>query len=126
MPEPQLSTAVDPALAARLGALVGQAEAGDARFREAAGAAERSVAAAGGPQTESWVAAQQALSALVSTREPVTGALADIDALGSTRIQGFGGIAAADMRAIQAAAARVAEIDRRQSALIDQLQARLR
>ncbi|MBA2771773.1 MAG: hypothetical protein H0U34_07130 [Sphingomonas sp.] len=126
LPEPQLSTAVDPGLAAQLSALITQAQAGDAQFRATAPAAQQAASSAGPRESESWVVAQQALSALVAARGPVTRALGDIDALGAARIQRLGGIAAADMRAIQAAAGRVAEIDRREAALIDQLQARLR
>lgn len=125
VPEPQLSAVVDQGLAAQLSALVTQAEVGDARFRNAAPAAQRAAAAAGARQSESWVIAQQIVSALVAARGPTTRALGDIDALGAARIQRLGGIGAADMRAIQAAAGRVAEIDRRQAELIDQLQARL-
>ncbi len=123
--EPQLSVLVDRGLSAELAALVAQAEAGDAGFRAAAPAAQQAAAAAGGRSSESWVVAQQALSALVAARGTVTRALGDIDALGAERIQRLGGIAAADMRAIEAAAARVAAIDRSQAALIDRLQARL-
>ena len=126
VPEPELPTTIDPALAAQLSVLVGQAEAGDARFRAAAPAAQQAAASAGARESESWVVAQQALSALVATRAPVTRALGDIDALAAARIKRIGGIAAADMRAIQDAAGRVAEIDRREAALIDQLLARLR
>ncbi|MDQ3478754.1 MAG: hypothetical protein M3438_06305, partial [Pseudomonadota bacterium] len=124
--EPQLSTAVDPALAAQLSALVAQAEVGDRQFRAAAPAAQQAAASAGSRESESWIVAQQALSALVAARGPVTQALGDIDGIGAARIQRLGGIAAADRRAIEAAAGRVAEIDRREAALIDQLQARLR
>ncbi len=126
VPEPHLSTAVDAGLAEQLSALVAQAQGGDSQFRAAAPSAQQAAASAGAPQSESWVVAQQALSGLVAARGPVTRALGDIDALGATRIQQLGGIAAADMRAIQAAVARVGEIDRRQAALIDQLQVRLR
>lgn len=126
VPDGPVSTAVDPALAARLAALVAQAEAGHAQFRAAAGPAQQAAAAAGGPQSESWIAAQQALSALIAARAPVTGALGDLDGLAAERIQKLGGIAAGDLRALEAATARVGEIDRGESALIDQLQARLR
>ena len=126
VPEPELPTIVDPALAAQLSALVGRAEAGDAQFRAVAPSAQQAAASAGARESESWVVAQQALSALVAARGPVTRALGDIDALAAGRIERLGGIAAADMRAIQAAAGRVAEIDRREAALIDQLQTRLR
>jgi hypothetical protein len=125
VPEPQLSTAVDPALAAQLSTLVAQAEAADSRFRAAVPEAQQAAASAGPSQSESWVAAQQLLSALVAAREPVARALGDIDQLAAERIRRLGGIAAADLRAIEAAAARVAEIDRREAAVVDQLQARL-
>jgi hypothetical protein len=125
VPEPQLSTVVDRALALQLAALIAQAEAGDARFRAAVPEAQQAAASAGPRESESWVVAQQALSALVAARGAVTRALGDIDELSATRIQRLGSIAAADIRAIQAAAGRVAEIDRREAALIDQLQARL-
>lgn len=113
------------ALVARLDALVAQAQAGDAAFRPVADEAERMAAAAGGQQSESWIAAQQALSAAVAARAPVTTALGDIDALGSTELETKGGVAPADQAAIAAAAARVGTIDRRQAALIERLQRRL-
>src|SRR6059058_860208 len=53
---------VTPALASRLAELVAQARSGDAAFAPAADQAERLAAAAGAPQSEGWVAAQQALS----------------------------------------------------------------
>ncbi|HEX6219140.1 MAG TPA: hypothetical protein VFZ35_07695 [Sphingomicrobium sp.] len=118
-------TPASPALVARLDALVGQARSGDSAFRLAAEEAERLAAAAGEPQSESWVVAQQALSAAVAARAPVTRALGDIDALGSTALATSGGLAPADQAAITAAAAAVSEIDRRHSDLIDRLQRRL-
>ena len=125
VPEAVPSTVIDAGLAEQLSALVAQAEAGDAAFRTATPAARQTAAAAGARGSESWVAAQQALSVLVSAKGPVTRALADIDALGAARLQRLGGTGAADMRAIQAASSRVAEIDRRQAALIDELQRQL-
>jgi hypothetical protein len=114
-----------PALVARLSALVRQAQAGDSAFRPAAEEAERLAAAAGDPQSESWVVAQQALSAAVAAREPVSTALADIDAIGSRELETTGRVAPADQAAIAVASATVGEIDRRQAALIDRLQRRL-
>src|SRR4051794_33001814 len=68
---------VDPTLAGRLAALVREARSGDAAFERAAGEAQRLAFAAGAPQSESWVAAEQALSAAVSAREPVARAIGD-------------------------------------------------
>jgi len=125
IPEATPSGPASPALVARLDALVGRARQGDAAFLAAAGEAERLAADAGEPQSESWVVAQQALSAAVAAREPVTQALGDIDGIGSAELAAKGGVAPADQAALAAAAAAVGEIDRRQTALIDRLQRRL-
>jgi len=116
---------VSPALAARLAGLEQVARAGDAAFRAAAAEAERLAQSAGAPESESWVAAQQALSAAQAAREPTTRALGDIDALAATAIAALGGLPPADLAAIEQAAARVAAIDRGQAERIEALQARL-
>ena len=117
---------VDAALAARLAALVAEARSGDAAFRNAAADAERLSAAAGAPQSESWIAAQQALSIAVAARAPTTRAVGDIDELAATTIARTGFIAPADQQAIEAAAAEVARLASAQAARIDSIQARLR
>src|SRR5688500_12796219 len=116
---------VDPALAAGLAELVRLARTGDSEFAAAIAQAERLAAAAGAPQTEGWVIAQQALSAAVSARAPTTRALGDIAALAAAALAARGGIAPANLAAIEAAAAQVGAIDRRQARAIDALQARL-
>jgi hypothetical protein len=113
------------ALASRLAELVGEARAGDESFRPAADQAERLAAGAGGPQTESWVAAQQALTAAIAAGGPTRIALGDIDALGATALATQGGIAPNDLAAIKSASAEVAAIDQRQAARIKAIQARL-
>ncbi len=112
-------------LTARLQQLVRQAREGDAVFRAAAEGAERLAGSAGARESESWIAAQQALSAAVAARAPTTRALGDIDALGSSAITARGGLAPADLAALQAAAAEVAGIDRRQASRIGAIQRRL-
>ena len=114
-----------PALLSRLAQLTGEARRGDAAFRDAAALAERLAAAAGAPQSESWIAAQQALSAAQAARAPTTRALGDIDALAATALATSGGIAGGDLAAIRAASADVAAIDRAQARRIDAVQARL-
>ena len=125
VPEPVLPTAVDPALSRQLAASIDQAQAGHGSFQALAGGARSAAASAGPRQSESWIAAQQLLSALVAARGPVTRALADIDEMGAQRVQRLGGIAAADLRAIQSASQQIAALDRAEAALIDELQARL-
>jgi hypothetical protein len=116
---------VTPALAARLGALVEQARSSTSRFDEAASAAERLAGAAGAPQGEGWIAAQEALSAAIAARRPTANALGDIDALAATALQTQQGIAPNDLAAIQRAAGEVGAIDARQAARIDAVQRRL-
>lgn len=123
--DPVLPTRPNPALVGELNGLVAEAEAGDTQFQPAITAAEAAVASAGPAQSESWIAAQQALSAAVAARAPVTRAAADLDALGAQRIQQLGGIAKADLQAIDSASARVRVIDDREAAAIKSLQDRL-
>jgi hypothetical protein len=125
VPEPVLPTTPDAALVDHLNGLVAQAQAGDSQFQPVADAAEHAVAAAGPAQSESWIAAQQALSVAVAARAPVTRAAADVDSFGAQRIQQLGGIAAADLKALDAASAKVRAIDDREAALIKSLQDRL-
>src|SRR5207253_10341101 len=57
---------VTPALASRLSTLVDDAASGDAMFDRAASEAERLAAAAGAPQSEGWIAAEEALTAAIA------------------------------------------------------------
>lgn len=125
MADPVLSTTPDRALVEQLSLLVAQAETGNLEFEPVAATAEKAVASAGAPQSEGWIAAQQALSVAVAARAPVTRAAADLDSLGAQRIQKLGGIAAADLKAIDAASTKVRAIDEREAALIKDMQDRL-
>jgi hypothetical protein len=116
---------VTPGLAARLAALVDQAQAGDVSFQGAASAAERLAAGAGAPQSESWIAAQEALTAAIAARKPTATALGDIDQIGATALQTQSGIAPNDFAAIQHAAALVGSLDRQQTQRVDAMQKRL-
>jgi hypothetical protein len=109
----------------RLAQLVGQAQSGEAGFAAASANAQRLAATAGSPQSEAWVVAQEALSAAVAARAPTTQALGDIDGIAAAALATKGGIAPADLNAIEAAAAEVRAIDRRQAEIIDSLQRRL-
>jgi len=115
----------DPALAARIAELMAEVQRGDAAFQGTAQEAERLAAAAGPAQSDSWIEAQQAVSAMVAARAPVTQALADLDALASSRLAATGGIAPGDLAAIQAASAEAGSVGNREAAAIDSLQAQL-
>jgi hypothetical protein len=115
----------DANLSAHLAALVDQAQAGDSAFQGAAAEAERLAQAAGAQQSESWVIAQQALSAAHAARAPTTRALGDIDALAATALEKQGGLPPGDLVAIRTAAATVSAIDNRQSVRIEAIESRL-
>ena len=116
---------VTPGLASQLTQLVGQARDGDAAFGPRAAEAERLANAAGAPQSEGWIAAQEALSAAVSAAGPTRIALTDIDAIGATALQTNGGISPNDLAAIKSAGAEVGAIDQRQADRIKAIQRRL-
>ena len=116
---------VTPALASRLADLVAQARAGDAAFQPAVAEAERLAAAAGAPQSEGWVAAQEALTAAIAAAGPTRIALADIDGIGASTLQRQGGLAPNDLAAIKRAGAEAGMLDQRQAARIKAIQQRL-
>lgn len=116
---------VSAALASHLEALVAQARSGEADFAPAAANAERLAAAAGPRQSESWIAAQEALSAAIAARRPTAMALADIDGLATGALQSQGGIAPNDLAAIDKAALKVEAIAAGQTARVRAIQQRL-
>ena len=125
VPRPINDRPVNPALASRLAELVAQARSGDAAFQPAAAQAERLVNGAGAPQSEGWIAAQEALSAADAARAPTTRALGDIDGLGATSLQVQGGLAPNDLAAIRSAGAEVGQIAERQSRRLQAIHQRL-
>ena len=112
-------------LAAQLSVLVDQARGGNAAFDSAAGEAERLAAGAGAPQSEGWIAAQEALTAAIAARKATATALGDIDGLAAAALQANAGIAPNDLAAIKSAQAEVGALDAQQGARIDAVQKRL-
>ena len=115
----------DPALVARLGALVAEARAGEPRFEAALDLARRAASGAGAPQSEGWIVAQEALSGAVEARGAAAVALASIDSIGATLLSRQGGLAPSDKQAIDEAADVVGVIARRQADAISAIQAQL-
>lgn len=115
----------DPALAARIAELMAEVRAGDAAFAAAAVDAERLAAAAGPAPSESWIEAQEALSALIAARAPVARAIADLDGLAAARLAASGGMLPGDLAALEVATRQAGAIGEREAAVIDRLQARL-
>jgi hypothetical protein len=112
-------------LANKLADLVAQARSGEGAFDTAASTAERLAAAAGARQSESWIVAQEALTAAIAARKPTANALGDIDALAATALQKQGGLTPNDLAAINNAGAEVGAIDQRQAERIKAIQRRL-
>lgn len=116
---------VSPALAAQLAGLVEEARSGSQAFAPLMTDAERLASSAGAPRSESWIAAQEALSAAIAARKPTALAQSDIDALGATALQNQGGIAPNDLKAIDEAAREVSAIARQQTDRVAAIQRRL-
>jgi hypothetical protein len=116
---------VTASLAARLAAFVDQAQSGNAAFDGAASQAERLAAAAGAPQSESWIAAEEALTAAIAAQKPTATALGDIDAIAATELQTQRGIAPNDLEAIKQAQSLVGSLEQRQAERIRAVQRQL-
>jgi hypothetical protein len=130
--DPRVPIVADPApgevnagVASSLAAAVAKARAGRGEFDALARRAQSLAAVAGPRPSESWVVAQQALSALSATHGATTGAAATIDALAADRIAATRWINPATRAAIEAAAAEVGAINAQQAAILKQLGARL-
>ena len=74
-------TVADPALVARIDQLLAAARQGDSAFIEAIAAADRAIAKAGDAGSETWIAAQIAVSEAEMARTPTATALAELTAL---------------------------------------------
>ena len=113
------SRPVDPALAARLEALLTEARNAAAAFAAAAPAARAKAASAGQPESESWIAAQNALAELERTRAPFTRAYGDVDALRAQSARSGDQASAADVAALEAASAELNGLAERQDEVLD-------
>ena len=116
---------VDAALAAQLEALVETTRAAAPQFNAQESVATRLAAAAGPMASESWIAAQQALSRLVEQHGVTTRAAGDIDALAGNRLDSQHWIRPADREAIAAAAAEIGAINDAQADAIRRLASQL-
>jgi hypothetical protein len=127
IPIPDRSSALlaDPALAESLRRIaapaLNQAQAVDL----AIGRAQTLAASAGAAGSESWIAAQQALSAAIAAQEPVTRAMGEFDAALADRIRSGSRLVPQDLAAARAIAEDLARIDRRHRAAIATVQRRL-
>ncbi|HEY0447155.1 MAG TPA: hypothetical protein VGD19_11950 [Allosphingosinicella sp.] len=113
----------DPALAARLAELIGQARQGDAAFEAALESARPAAAGAGAAGSEGWIAAQMQISRVEAARVATVNALAELDRLGIARAGQP--TSAADRAAVNAAVADVQAMTDRQHERLESLRASL-
>jgi len=116
----------DSSLAAQVAALRSRAVAAAGRAEPAIRAAASAAVGAGAPGSDSWINAQQLLSAAVAERAPFTQALADLDRLLAERIRSGGRLVPQDLMQAKAAAEELEVTDRRQAGELARLQRQLR
>jgi hypothetical protein len=115
----------DPAVAARVAAFLGEAQAGDRAFRAALPAAETAVRRAGPVGSDSWIQAQQAVSRAQAAQAEATRTLADLDRYAVEQANAKA-LSAADLQRLQAATADVQRLVASEHAEIVRLQAVLK
>jgi hypothetical protein len=112
----------DAALQTQIAALEQRAQAGQSAFAALLPRAESAASAAGLDGSESWIAAQELLSALESERAPSTAALAELDALVAERVRSGSDAGLAEL---QAAHAQVTALVDSQQHDLDRIRARI-
>lgn len=115
----------DPALAAALRRIADPAFAQARTVDAAIARAEGLAATAGPPGSESWISAQQSLSAAVAAQEPVTRAIGEFDAAVAERIASGTRLVPQDLAAVRSIADDLAAVDRRHRAALASVQRRL-
>lgn len=116
---------LEPSLAALLADAVAKAEAGRAEFAERAATADRLASGAGAVASESWIAAQAALSRLIEQQGVATSAAADVDGMAGQQLNDRRWIGPTNRKAIDDASTRIGAITSEQAAIIDRLKDRL-
>lgn len=115
----------DPALARALREIAAPAFA-QGRDVDAAIARAESLAGGAGPSgSESWITAQQALSAAIAAQAPVTRAIGAFDAAVAERIASGSRLVPQDLAAVRAIAADLTALDHRERERLSAVQARL-
>jgi len=109
----------DPAVRARIAALLGEARRGEQAFDADHGAAARAASRAGARGSDSWIAAQQALSRVEAARGRTSDAATELHQLAVERAAQP--MSAADRRALEEAVAEADQLVAAQQTRIDRL-----
>ena len=115
----------NPEIAAQARGLVSEGRSGHDAFEAALGPARAAAARAGGPGSDSWVEAQQAISRVEAARAPTLRALAELDAL-AIRQANAGTLSQADRERLTAATSELQALADRQHERIEALRTSLR
>lgn len=107
-------------LSGQVGSLVAAANDGDATFERALAAARPLAARAGASGSESWIAAQQAISRVEAARVATTRALGDLDQFAHTQAQ-EGPLSTADYERLTGALAQLQALADRQQDAVNRL-----
>lgn len=112
----------DAALQTQIRTLLSQAREGQSAFDAVLPRAQAAAGSAGAEGSESWVSAQQLLSAVESARTPTTRAVGELDALVAARVADGSD---AGLDELQAAQAEVATLADEQQRAVDALRERI-
>ena len=113
----------NPAIGPRVDALVEAGRAGNATFQTALAAARPLAGRAGAPGSDSWIAAQQAVSRVEAGRTETMRALADLDRFAIDQAR-QGPLSAADSQRLAAGTATLQVLAERQESELNALQGR--
>jgi hypothetical protein len=116
LPVPDRSAALspDPGLSAALAELRTRALAAAASAEPSIRVAADAASAAGGRESESWIRAQQLISAAIAARAGFTRTLGELDSLIALRIRGRERLVPQDLALAEALVAELNAVDRRQ------------
>jgi hypothetical protein len=113
-----------PGIAARIGALLAAGRDNQSAFEAALATAQQLAGRAGGPGSDSWVAAQQAVSRAEAARASIASARADLDAFAAVEAAA-GPVSDADFARLTEGSAQLHALATRQQERLDAVRARL-
>lgn len=118
----QPPAAADAALRAKIDTLMAKVHQGQADFEKLLPRTQEAAAAAGAEGSESWVTAQQLLTALESARSPAPAALSELQLTITDRLAAGNGAGMAELQAAEAEAQRIVDA---QADAIDRIRAKI-
>ena len=126
VPPPPPAPPASAEIVSRVAGLIRRAESGQSAFSRTLRETRVAASSAGAANSESWIAAQEAVSGLDAAREPTVSAMAELDALNASGVDAAGlRFGDNDFAAIRAAGERVYTLAVEQQRTLDSLSASL-